>query len=81
MYNILICDDEQDIVNALKIYLANERNVSQTAKALYLHRNSVTYRIEKISSIMKTSLDNADNRLSIELSIRLWESRKQCEPE
>ena len=23
MYNILICDDEQDIVNALKIYLTN----------------------------------------------------------
>ena len=23
MYNILICDDEQDIVNALKIYLMN----------------------------------------------------------
>ena len=23
MYNILICDDEQDIVNALKIYLQN----------------------------------------------------------
>ena len=24
MYNILLCDDEKDIVNALKIYLANE---------------------------------------------------------
>lgn len=24
MYNLLICDDEQDIVNALKIYLADE---------------------------------------------------------
>ncbi len=24
MYNILICDDEKDIVNALRIYLANE---------------------------------------------------------
>jgi len=24
MYNILICDDERDIVNALKIYLAND---------------------------------------------------------
>ena len=23
MYNILICDDERDIVNALKIYLAD----------------------------------------------------------
>ena len=25
MYNILICDDEKDIVNALKIYL-NDKN-------------------------------------------------------
>ena len=24
MYNILICDDQRDIVNALKIYLAPE---------------------------------------------------------
>ena len=24
MYNILICDDEKDIVNALKIYLRDE---------------------------------------------------------
>ena len=24
MYNILICDDEKDIVSALKIYLAND---------------------------------------------------------
>lgn len=24
MYNILICDDEKDIVSALKIYLAGE---------------------------------------------------------
>ena len=24
MYTILICDDEKDIVNALKIYLSNE---------------------------------------------------------
>lgn len=27
MYNILICDDEQDIVNALKIYLSNPEYV------------------------------------------------------
>ena len=26
MYNIMICDDEQDIVNALKIYLADPNN-------------------------------------------------------
>ena len=25
MYNILICDDEKDIINALKIYLSNSQ--------------------------------------------------------
>ena len=31
MYNILICDDEEDIVNALKIYLYNENYTLYTA--------------------------------------------------
>ena len=31
MYNILICDDQRDIVNALKIYLSNENYCLYTA--------------------------------------------------
>lgn len=31
MYNILICDDEKDIVNALKIYLTNDEYTTFTA--------------------------------------------------
>ena len=31
MYNILICDDEKDIVNALKIYLSDESYTTFTA--------------------------------------------------
>ncbi|MBQ1501261.1 MAG: response regulator, partial [Firmicutes bacterium] len=47
MYNILICDDEPDIVNALKIYLAdpeyrlleaaNGRQVLEVAEREDLH--------------------------------------------
>lgn len=68
-------ENGSELFQTLKTYLANERNVSQTAKALFLHRNSVIYRIDKINSIMKTSLDSADNRLFLELSIKLWESK------
>lgn len=35
MYNILICDDEQDIVNALKIYLSNPSYVMFEAHTGY----------------------------------------------
>ena len=68
-------ENGSELFQTLKTYLANERNVSQTAKALFLHRNSVIYRIDKINSIMKTSLDSADNRLFLELSIKLRESK------
>ena len=33
MYHILICDDERDIVNALKIYLHDERGIGADRKA------------------------------------------------
>ena len=47
MYNILICDDEQDIVNALKIYLANpdyhllEAHTGQEALDAWSGRTSI----------------------------------------
>lgn len=44
MYNILICDDEKDIVNALKIYLSDENYTTFTAyngkQALDIIRNN-----------------------------------------
>ena len=44
MYNILICDDEKDIVNALKIYLSDENYSTFTAyngkQALDIIRNN-----------------------------------------
>ena len=46
MYNILICDDEKDIVNALKIYLTDDKNRIFTAtngrQALdIIHKNDI----------------------------------------
>ena len=61
MYNILICDDERDIVAALKIYLEAEgyttftasdgREALDTARAM--GKRSVTYIPNGISVIVK----------------------------
>ena len=67
--------DEQgggNLLETLEAHLDNERNVAKTAQALFLHRNSISYRIEKIHSIMKTDLDDNENRLSIILSLKIW---------
>lgn len=46
--------DNDTIVTALKFF-ENNQNVSETARALYLHRNSVVYRLDKVQRL--TGLD------------------------
>lgn len=57
----LLIYDERNNTNLLEIlhtYLLNERNASQTAKDLYLHRNTVIYKIKQIEEILDESLDS-----------------------
>ncbi len=72
---LLIHDEENgsELAKTLKIYLDCERNSSRTADALYLHRNSVNYRLDKIKSIITSDLDDPENRLFLMLSIYLWQ--------
>lgn len=39
-------------------YLVNERNTSETAKTLFIHRNTMLYKIHQIEEIIGTSLDD-----------------------
>ena len=45
-------------MHTLMIYLYENCNLVKTAKKLYIHRNSLIYRIKKIEEITKESLDN-----------------------
>lgn len=38
---------EEDLINTLKIYLAENCNATNTAKTMYLNRRTVTYRLKK----------------------------------
>ena len=76
----LIAYDEKtgsEFVDTLKTYLDNERNSKRTADIMYLHRNSIAYRLEKMRSLMTSDLDDPENRLFLMLSIYLWLSREK----
>ena len=61
-----------NLINTLKAYIHNQGNVSQTARALNLHRQSLLYRLKKIESLTNKSLSNPDDLFLLDLSIRLW---------
>ena len=49
----------------LRVYLENERRISETAVRMHMHRNNVTYRLQKIKELTGLDLDSANERLRI----------------
>ncbi|SDH43237.1 PucR family transcriptional regulator [Alteribacillus bidgolensis] len=69
-----------DLVHTFMVYNRHRGNVSQTARELNLHRQSLLYRLRKIETLTGCSLDNSDDTFLIDLSIRLHTISAQNDP-
>ncbi len=61
-----------DLLHTFVTYNQNRGNVSQTARELNLHRQSLLYRLRKIETLTGCSLDDPNDVFLIDLSVRLW---------
>lgn len=59
--------------DTLKSYLNNERSLVNTAQALYVHRNTLVYRVKKLTEFLHYDLDDVYTRDYMKLSIRTLE--------
>lgn len=58
-----------DFVHSLRVYLEKGRNMSHAAEALYVHRNTMVYRIEQVERWLGLNLDEADHDLLFQLYV------------
>ena len=58
-----------DLVLTLKTYFAAGGNASEAADRLFLHRNSMLYRLERIQTL--TGLDLKDDKVALALQLGL----------
>lgn len=73
----LVKYDEQrnmDLIGTFTTYNHYHGNVSQTARALNLHRQSLMYRLRKIESLTGLSLIDPDDLFLLDLSVKIWNS-------
>lgn len=56
-------------------FLAHERSYVDTSKALFIHRNTLMYRIRVISELINSDLEDPDERNFIYFSYRLAEEK------
>ena len=67
-----LSDEEQKILfETLNEYLECHCQISETAKRLYVHRNTVIYRIEKCSSLLQKDLKDPEVTLQLRLALRI----------
>jgi len=70
----LIEHDKQhngELIQTLEGFFVCHGNMSQTAKQLHIHRNTLTYRLERISEIARLDLNDPDARFSLNLALKL----------
>lgn len=63
--------DGGEKITTLSQYLDCERSLNHTAGALYVHRNTLLYRLKKIFEILQADLDDAYTRDYVKLSLRI----------
>jgi purine catabolism regulator len=69
---LLAHEGATELIHTLETYFSHNGNLSQTAEALFIHRNTLIYRMERIASITGLDLDNPENRLAIQLALRIF---------
>jgi PucR family transcriptional regulator, purine catabolism regulatory protein len=68
--------DEQHrsaLVETMSAYFNHHGNISQTAESLFIHRNTLLYRLERIQELTGQDLERADMRLAFHLALKLWQ--------
>ncbi len=73
---LLAYETGEELVRTLQAYFDHNGNLSQTADALFIHRNSLLYRMERIAEISGLDLDNPEIRLAVQLALHVHKMLK-----
>ena len=62
-------EHNSDLVRTLEVFFAANANASRAADLLFLHRNSLLYRLERIRVLIGLDLRNHRNRFALQLGL------------
>ena len=68
--------NQANLLHTLDVYLQNDCNAQHCGRLLFLHRNSLVYRIHRIQEIAGVDLSDPDERSYLRLSFLLWKARQ-----
>lgn len=70
-FNKIKSIDEELLYTGIK-FISNDLNISKTSTSMFLHRNTLVYRLEKINEILGFDLKNFENAMIFYLSVKSY---------
>lgn len=64
-----------DLVTTLREYLNNQFNVADTSRKLFIHRNTMLYRLGKIEEILDTDIASPKVSLALQLAYEFYDKK------
>jgi carbohydrate diacid regulator len=74
-------DQAQELLNEenytlIHCFFDNNLNISETARQLYLHRNTLVYRLERIQKITGLDIRRFEDAITMKIALMLLENRE-----
>jgi purine catabolism regulator len=66
-----LMNHSRELIHTLNVFIQNNYNLSQTARALHLHRQSLLYRMKKIEELIGLDLEDHNNLFLLEIYTRM----------
>jgi PucR family transcriptional regulator, purine catabolism regulatory protein len=69
---LLASDGARELIHTLQVYFKHNGNLSQAAEALFIHRNTLIYRMDRIAALTNAALDDPEIRLAMQLALHIY---------
>lgn len=63
--------NSSNLLETLEVYLDNNKSITDTAEVLFVHRNTLRYRLNKIKSLLGDDLENLDKCVQYILAYKI----------
>lgn len=70
---------DSDIYKTVNAFLENDMNLSDTAKKMHLHRNTLIYRLDKVKKTIGLDPRKFSDAVQIKLGLLLYKPDEKCE--
>ncbi|WP_341417588.1 PucR family transcriptional regulator [Paenibacillus filicis] len=73
-------ESAQDLIHTLELYIENNGQINEIAKQLFVHRNTMAYRLEKKSELLQIDLKSYSDLFKIKLVLLFKQALNNKQP-